>query len=448
MNPLTRSVCSLAFFAVLAFRASCALAYRTAGDLEQFPDTDKVAWRVETIPVELSSPPVGDLDPAQVQTVLRGAFGRWQRTGCGAPDVTFEEVTDIAAAPGDGRNTVQWIREGWADSGYRSDAAAVTDAQYAREQGGSWYIEEADLYLNADTFEWVVGGEPTRDGVRDITSVLVHEVGHILGLLHPCEQEASMSVPTCESEPAFEKTVMYPVYNPERTSLSQDDIDGLCHLYDSVECNRECAASQVCVGGACRDVCDNATCAPDEVCAEGRCITPSRHDTPPPGTVAGEPGDVCNGRSDCSSGECVGGVCAQNCRSETECPEGQACDETSEVCEGAWSLGGFGTPCDAATECVSGRCVAGAGLGSVCTRDCGDKKSECPLGWVCGRADDESVCVPPIAFGASGCEVSVARSGERPAGRTAGGVMLMMIVMAAARHRRAGARSHAPVEAR
>ncbi|WP_437969822.1 matrixin family metalloprotease [Sorangium sp. So ce260] len=93
----------------------------------------------------------------------------------------------------------------------------------------------------------------TRGTSHDFRAVVVHEIGHFLGLSHSAVAEATMATYFSGDEPSYR-------------SLEQDDIDGICALFppaevDPVACNPiprhgfspECGAEQVTgcsVGGA------------------------------------------------------------------------------------------------------------------------------------------------------------------------------------------------------
>jgi len=62
----------------------------------------------------------------------------------------------------------------------------------------------------------------------DLQNTLTHEVGHFLGLAHPCEGTS------CTVQPQLRPYTMYPSTGPgeiEKRSLHPDDIDGVCAIY-------------------------------------------------------------------------------------------------------------------------------------------------------------------------------------------------------------------------
>lgn len=62
----------------------------------------------------------------------------------------------------------------------------------------------------------------------DLRNTLTHEVGHFIGLAHPCEGTA------CSSQPQLRPLTMYPETTPgdvEKRTLSADDVAGVCDVY-------------------------------------------------------------------------------------------------------------------------------------------------------------------------------------------------------------------------
>ena len=70
------------------------------------------------------------------------------------------------------------------------------------------------MEINSANYRFSVDGEPSG-GERDLGSVLLHEVGHFLGLSHSGDRSA----------------VMYAYYAAQMAALTQDDIDGICAIY-------------------------------------------------------------------------------------------------------------------------------------------------------------------------------------------------------------------------
>ncbi len=399
---------------LLATAPRSAVAYRTAADLPDFTGTERVRWPVDTIHYETAAWLPSGLDPASVQQAVAAGFTPWATLAC--PTITFidDGTTPGVAAPGDGRITVQWIGQDWTTLGFDPTAAASTDVLYELQPSGVWRITDADIFLRADgTFTWSTSGtDPTT---RDVQAVVTHEVGHALGLLHPCEPSGVEGAPTCGPEHAG--LCMHPEYSITQRALLPDDVAGACFLYEPLACATDgCPGGESCTIEGCAASCDGITCAVGERCGPAGC-TP---DPCVPGscergcddtcqTPGGANGDPCTSDLDCYIGHCsTGGYCAPLCDGNL-CPDGFLCDPARSPVECVAADAVFGVACGHGSECLSGFCLLEDGLPKMCTRECGGDFRSCPDGYSCEPVDGLDVCVPP---GNSGC--SVARTPRQP----------------------------------
>ena len=93
-------------------------------------------------------------------------------------------------------------------------------------------IAAARVHLNAAQFDWTTTG---LTNALDVQSIVEHELGHALGLAHPCG-DADTQTPSCASIPsgqlqALQQDVMFPsIPAGARRALAQDDIDGITFL--------------------------------------------------------------------------------------------------------------------------------------------------------------------------------------------------------------------------
>jgi hypothetical protein len=95
---------------------------------------------------------------------------------------------------------------------------AATLTGYYHQEGGNYYIDDADIYTN-QRFDYTSTRE--GDGCSSeyyIDGIMVHEVGHVIGLGHSSVNGATMypSVAACNNGPA---------------SLATDDVNGRKALY-------------------------------------------------------------------------------------------------------------------------------------------------------------------------------------------------------------------------
>jgi len=75
-------------------------------------------------------------------------------------------------------------------------------------------ILDADMEINTAQHT-VVTTTPVPSGAYDLESILTHEAGHFLGLAHTPVKTA----------------VMYALYQPGSTTLTSDDVSGICSIY-------------------------------------------------------------------------------------------------------------------------------------------------------------------------------------------------------------------------
>jgi hypothetical protein len=188
-----------------------------------------------------------DMTPDQIAGAMTEAALQWTM---GNPDlatctdlalpVTTHDLTETPPPIAhDGVNTIA-ARASW---DYDHVALAQTSLFYLKSTGE---ILEADLEVNAQDFTWTDVDSDRRRGLQDLQNALTHELGHFIGLDHPCyladptsdeTDNTGQPVPSC-ADVAFDspirETTMFPSADPGDTSkrtLSPDDDLAVCDIY-------------------------------------------------------------------------------------------------------------------------------------------------------------------------------------------------------------------------
>ena len=332
-----------------------AQSFRTAADLPEFDDDARVGWRDARVTFAVHGSPA-ELTAAEVGEAAEAAAATWTAVPCAELEVVIEGAATAPAVASDGRNTLGFVHD-WVARGFDPEAAATTDVVYAVMDGDA-RIVEADILVNAEAHRWSLDG---AGDTRDLQSVLTHELGHALGLLHPCGEEGA---PACDG--SFDGSLMHPEYMGVARDLSASERDGLCFL-DMPPCSERC----------------------DGECVGTQCL----QDAPL--------GDPCTSALECPGGVCLAEGCSRRCT--RDCDGSWSCEDSVCVPTG-W---GYGADCERGEECASGLCLQDVSPHDLCTRECG---TGCPTGDECGLVDGRAVCVPP----AGGCTVAALAPGEAP----------------------------------
>lgn len=211
-------------------------------------------WRVPSITLTLAArsvPP--SLNADDVLKAMREAAATWT-----APQVTCTSLsiavtlTDIeGTVENDGVNIVAFRSRAWCRDGFRSrgacydprTAAMTTVHPGAALEDSSRAIDDADIELNAVGFDWSpwsIASNQGSEAAMDLREVLRHELGHVAGFRHVCEQtsRAPRGAPACEALTGDAlHSVMLPGADtgvsstPTGRRLTQDDVERLCAVY-------------------------------------------------------------------------------------------------------------------------------------------------------------------------------------------------------------------------
>jgi hypothetical protein len=201
----------------------------------------ELAWRgpcTALRPARWLDPRTDDRSLDELASALRAASDQWAAVPCtprGIPSFRFvlgaesSRPTDEVMA-GANESTVRFNDRWLGDALHRPRVIAVTVLTFDRASGD---LLDADVELNRQSAENPVGfvfatGTPAW-GEAHLPTVLLHELGHQMGLGHSAVEASVMS-----SQPPM---------GAERSTLHEDDRAGVCAVYPP-------GPSAVCVPGA------------------------------------------------------------------------------------------------------------------------------------------------------------------------------------------------------
>ena len=313
------------------------------------PNTPAGTWPSAALPVPfvLALPRSRDVG-ADAAAELDVALRTWTRAKCTSFRTRFDgEKTAVAAD--DGVNAVLFHDDAWP-----AELVPGAVAQTVVHTDANGNYRDADIHLNGKDFRFSLDG---TSGTLDLRSVLVHELGHALGLGHSSDTRATMY--------ASGSGVRW-------RSLEKDDIDGVCALYPGTGApgceSVPCPSPFVCVASSCqrpkdaKDVC--SPCDRVESACEGagdtaRCI-------------------------DVGAGSTAGRVCGRACTTDGECGAGFHCKPTTEAgdtqCVSDVACTNGANTCRTDADCANAVCRAGACVGAASIADAGPDASPADAG--------------------------------------------------------------------
>jgi hypothetical protein len=295
------------------------------------PGTPPATWKDSALPVTFT--PALPLFAALGQDAaveLAVAARTWSEVACTSFRATVATPATLVAAD-DGVNGVFFHEDAWPaelDPGALGQTVLHVDAQ------GN--LHDADIHINGVDWRFSLDG---AGSTIDLRGVLLHEMGHALGLGHSAEARATMHA----SHPP----------GLAWRSLEKDDEDGVCTLYPGTGAPRcdtgdACPSGFVCVARACeRRGTRGEVCAPCDRAAgacEGSGDDARCNDLPGGGRVCGR---ACASDAECGPRF----ACApQTAAGDLQCVPTDGCASGPDPCV-------RDADCDGGAACRSGACV-------------------------------------------------------------------------------------------
>ena len=245
-----------------------------------------IAWRRSCVFVTPQTDGCPDVGPQATFAAIEASAHTWNdaANSCNAfIQFVMAEPAQKAArgfnSKGKNTNVIVWIQDQWGDGSVRYDpqAVALTTLTFVSDAGATddGEILDADIEVNAVNHAFSTDPQGAT-GKYDIQNTLTHEMGHILGLDHPCYSgdlpdrpidDQANPIPDCDPVSALPQsirdTTMYPYSVPGETdkrSLSPDDIKGLCAIYPPDQDPKVCAPVDLSQKGCgCRTIAGTTT---------------------------------------------------------------------------------------------------------------------------------------------------------------------------------------------
>jgi hypothetical protein len=172
-------------------------------------------WKNQRIGYSLQRDASDQISLSVATSVAAQAFGTWANAACSNGPPSIQAVwlppVDCDVVPSKGYGNVIIFRDAaWPYPGDSTNALGITRLTVNKTTGE---IYGADIEINSTKL--IVAQSPAPAGGYDLASILTHEAGHFLGLAHSASPSA----------------VMYAFYKAGSTSLSADDVGGICSIY-------------------------------------------------------------------------------------------------------------------------------------------------------------------------------------------------------------------------
>lgn len=183
-------------------------------------------WTKLPVPYRLHARGYSKIEVTPLRAAIRKAFDRWTTVECKGERTSLRFAEEPEAQPNepDAAYAVTMVNEGWP---FDHGALAQTTHDFGKESGT---VKNAIIQVNTASHDFRVASDdsPTaltaETGGADLESVLVHEVGHYIGLAHSSDPRSIMASSYCQNEERCKQAEL-------SRDLAEDDIAAVCALY-------------------------------------------------------------------------------------------------------------------------------------------------------------------------------------------------------------------------
>lgn len=201
-----------------------------------------------------------DLPQAEVLAALQASAEAWTQVAASYLRFVMEPAASGKVAQfiesGKNENVLAFVESGWPHDPY---AAALTTLTYLASSNPATdgRLVDTDVEVNVDNLSYTTSGEPDK---HDLQNVMTHELGHVVGLDHTCDDgEVSPTptdhlgnlIPSCKTRDEINRLpasvtdpTMYnyaAVEETDKRSLEPDDQAGIAAIYPLAQDPGVCA---------------------------------------------------------------------------------------------------------------------------------------------------------------------------------------------------------------
>lgn len=189
--------------------------------------------------------------------ILQDGFAAWSDTECPPEANALDGASPSFAASyrgetacdqveyqcgGEGNDNIVMFRDGASDLSGTTIALSTIIANLNTGE-----ILDVDIEINSADFMFDLDGGGSPAGAQDLSLVLNHELGHMLGLSH-------------SNEPG---SLMQSEYDSDSPLPGPDDMAGMCSIFSAADADPSCSVAPI--EGAGRCVGNDGTCSPGVV---------------------------------------------------------------------------------------------------------------------------------------------------------------------------------------